>query len=413
MNTTLSGRLQMQKVERLSNSGIWGFLVSLLFVFSISVDYRINVGGLLVHPFLMLLPFAIFFTGFRVFKIPIRVLAPLLIFLLVFSVASLQNENPAQEVLKVSASVLTFLFFSTAVRTEKDFRMIGLGIVACAVVIGYLAFNIGPEQQLGSRLEGINALEGLGNKNAQSLFTLPGLFLCILLLVWSLRRRNMPLTILLLSGMFFIVISIFLSANRSGWVGLGIIMLVYFVYFRLSFNLFFVTGVLFFFSYLGMDRYAADIVDRKTEQTLEGYESDQGRKILIKESLLVGLENPLMGVGMDQLHRRMNRAVHRSSLEFGITDTHFLIGYLFGATGIFSVLFFFLFLIRLTGEIKVRGNRLKLVEDPRILLSGFVMLFIVRSFFTREILYSPTFMGTMGLLYGYYLMHLKDARISI
>lgn len=397
--------------DRFTNVGKWAFLVSLLFVFSISVDYRMNFAGLLVHPFLIMLPVAIFATGFRLFKISPRVLAPLIIFLVVFSVASIQNEKPSQEILKVSASVLTFLFFATALRTQRDFRMISLGIISVAIAIGYLAFTIGPEQQLGSRLEGINALEGLGNKNAQSLFTLPGLFLSILLLVWSLRKKNVILTAALLAGIFFIVISIFLSANRSGWVGLGIIVAIYFMYFRLSLNLMFVVTVLFFFSYLGIDKYASDIVERKRMQTVEGYESDEGRLILIKESLKVGYENPLLGIGMDQLHKRMNVVVHRSSLEFGETDTHFLFGYLFGATGIFS-LFFFLFFLMRVAERKKRLGLKKAEEDPWILLVGFVVLFIVRSFFTREILYSPTFVGTLGLLYGYYAMHIRNARVT-
>lgn len=398
--------------ERTSSEGKWAFLVSLLFVFSISVDYRVNLGGLLVHPFLIVLPFAIFFTGFHIFRISSRVLAPLLTFFVFFSVASLQNERPSSEILKVGASVLTFLFFATSVKSERDFRLISMGIITCGVVIGYLAYQMGPEKLEGSRLEGINALEGLGNKNAQSLFTLPALFLSGLLTVLSLRDRRFWLSAVLITGLFFIVVSIFLSANRSGWVGMGIIVLVFFVYFRLSLNLLIIAGILFFFSYLGIDRYARDIVERKQEQTLQGYRSDEGRLILIKESLKVGLENPWLGVGMDRLHKQMNMAVHRSSVEGGSTDTHFLIGYLFGATGMFTLFFFFFFLKRVI-ERKQRFAAKGTIEDPWILLTGFVALFVIRSFFTREILYSPTFVGTMGLLYGYYMMWLRKPKVHV
>ena len=398
--------------ERNSTEGKWAFLVSLLFVFSISVDYRIAIAGLLVHPFLILMPLAIFFTGFHIFRISSRVLAPLLTFLIFFSVASLQNDRPLQEIIKVAASVLTFLFFATSVKTEKDFRLISLGIVICGIVIGYLAYQIGPEVSAGERLEGVNALEGLGNKNAQSLFTLPALFLSGLLTIWSLRQRNFWLSAFLITGLFFIVVSIFLSANRSGWVGMGIIVLIFFVYFRLSLNLLIIAGILFFFSFLGIDRYARDIVERKQQQTLQGYRSDEGRMILIKESLKVGLENPWLGVGMDRLHKQMNMAVHRSSVEGGYTDTHFLIGYLFGATGMFTLFFFFFFLKRVI-ERKQRFAARSTIEDPWILLTGFVALFVIRSFFTREILYSPTFVGTMGLLYGYYMMWLRKPKVHV
>lgn len=411
MNTSAHIDRQLYYTGRTSTEGKWAFLVSLLFVFSISIDYRVSLGGLLVHPFLILMPVAIFFTGFHVFRVSARVLAPLLTFFIFFSVASLQNERPFPEIIKVGASVLTFLFFATSIKTEKDFRLISLGIVICGIVIGYLAYQIGPESSEGQRLEGVNALEGLGNKNAQSLFTLPALFLSGLLTVWSLRQRNMWLSAFLIAGLFFIVVSIFLSANRSGWLGMGVIVLIFFVYFRLSLNLLIIAGILFLFSYLGIDRYASDIVERKQEQTLQGYRSDEGRLILIKESLKVGFENPWLGVGMDNLHKRMNQAVHRSSVEGGSTDTHFLIGYLIGATGIFSLFFFFFFLKRVV-ERKKHIVR-KVVEDPWILLVGFVGLFVIRSFFTREILYSPTFVGTMGLLYGYYMMWLRKPKTHV
>lgn len=403
-----------QADEKLTVSGKWAFLSSLMFVFSISIDYRLSVVGLLVHPFLLILPLAIFFTGFNIFKIPERVLIPLGVFLVIFSVASLQSSRAGQEILKVSASVLTFLFFATSVRTRKDFRTISLGFIICAVIIGYLAIGASNETKGGARLEGINVLEGIGNKNAQSLFTLPGLFFCILITISNFRSKRYIFSLLTLLSLFFIVVSIFLSANRSGWVGLGIIILVYLIYFRLSTNFLFIALVLISFSYLAVDRFASDIVEHKQKQTLEGYESDEGRLILMKESLRVGIENPFLGVGMDELHKRMNQVVHRSSVEGGLTDTHFLIGYIFGSTGLISLLFFFIFLFRLVKREKIRiliENRRR-IDDSWKLLVGFVILFIVRSFFTREILYSPTFIGGMGLIYGNYLMNLRNGLAS-
>lgn len=382
--------------------GKWASILSLLFVFSISSDYRLHLGGFLIHPYLVVLPFAFFFTGFSSFTIPRSVLIPLLLFFLIFSLGSLQNRSPLDEIIKVGASVMTFVFFASAVKSEKDLRIISLGFILCAVVIGYLGFGKS-ESGAEHRLSGINVLEGIGNKNAQSLFTLPGIFFIILLITLYFKRNKYGMLALLILCMFFIVVSIFLSANRSGWVGLIIIAFAYLAYLRFSVSTFVIIGILSVFSYFAINRYAKDIVEHKIDKTIDGYKSDDGRLILIKESLKVGLENPIIGVGMDELHRSMNKAVRSSSLESGLTDTHFLTGYLFGATGIFSVFFFYLFLFRLTRKNILSFNLKRMDLDARVLIISFVILFFVRSFFTREILYSPTFISGMGLVYSYYL----------
>lgn len=401
MNTLNIQSTNVYSEDRLSATGKWGIAIALLFVFSIKAEYRFHFGGFLIHPYLLLLPLAVFFTNFKIFIVSKRVLTPLLLFLLIFSIGSLQNLDPLEEIVKVGASVLTFLFFATSVKSEKDFMMISLGFVLCAVVIGYLGFGKS-EAGIDHRLSGINALEGIGNKNAQSLFTLPGIFLAVLLIIKYLKRRNYIMLFILGVSLFFVVIGVFLSANRSGWVGLLIIVFSYLIYLRFSIVTLIIFGVLSIFSYIGINRYARDIVEHKINKTVEGYRSDEGRMILINESLKVGLENPLLGVGMDELHKRMDIAVRKPSLRKGTTDTHFLVGYLFGATGIFSVFLFLLFLFRLTERTRVKHWVFKEAMGVGILLTLFVLLFFIRSFFTREILYSPTFIAGLGLLYSYH-----------
>lgn len=386
--------------DQLSGSGKWAIAISLLFVFSINAEYRFHFGGFLIHPYLLLLPLAVFFTDFKILTVPKKVFVPLMLFLLIFSIGSLQNSNPLEEIIKVGASVLTFLFFASAVKNEKDFIAISFGFVLCAVVIGYLGFGKS-EAGIDHRLSGINALEGIGNKNAQSLFTLPGIFLSVFLIIKYVRKRNYFMLVLLGASLFFVVIGVFLSANRSGWVGLLIIVFSYLIYLRFSVVTLIIFTVLSVFSYIGINKYARDIVEHKISKTVEGYTSDEGRVILIKESLKVGLENPLLGVGMDELHKRMNTAVRITPLSQGTTDTHFLVGYLFGATGMFSLFLFLLFLFRLTRIPRMKHGVFREARDVGILLSLFVLLFFIRSFFTREILYSPTFIAGLGLLYSY------------
>lgn len=399
--------LAIGEPSQMSLIGKWATLISALFVFSISSVFRLNFGGFLIHPYLLMLPIAILASGFRIFTISNRVLVPLMLFYLVFSIACLQNENPLEEIIKVGASLLTFLFFAVSVRTEKDFRMIVIGFVICAVVIGYLGFGKG-EEGTEHRLSGINALEGIGNKNAQSLYTLPGIFFTILLVIQYLRAKRYLVVTLLVVFLFFMVIGVFLSANRSGWVGLLIIAFTYLVYLRFKSSTLIVFSLLAVFSYVAINKYASDIVEHKINKTVEGYQSDDGRIILMKESLRTGLENPVLGVGKDELHKRMSKAVRMPSVQAGVMDTHFLTGYLFGATGIFSVIMFYSFLYQLTRKQYTLKYRVSSEGSLRILVVSFVILFFIRSFFTREILYSPTFMGGLGLLYSYYQLKIRS-----
>lgn len=341
--------------------------------------------------------------------LPQSIYYSIFLFFIFFSLGSLQNENPLSEIMKVSASLFTFIFFMQSVRTQKDFRMISLGFLLVAVVIGVMGFVIGEDAGLNERLSGINVLEGIGNKNAQSLFTLPGLFFSVFLVLHYLKQRKTFLVLLLLAGIFFITIQIFLSANRSGWVGLVIIFLTYLAFAGVNIRTLVLSSVLVVFAYIAVVNYASDIFERKRTQTLEGYESDEGRKILIVQSLTVGLENPIFGVGFDRLTEEM--ALRLGVNRFGIfkTDTHFLFGYIFGATGIFSLFFFLLFLWQLCKE-RIHKNEPPAVRQVRILVVSFVILFVVRSFFTREILYSPTFIGGLGLVFGYYLMHVRNVQ---
>ncbi|HET9053187.1 MAG TPA: O-antigen ligase family protein [Cyclobacteriaceae bacterium] len=399
----MTARFTTIRHERFTAVGKWASIVALLFVFSIDAKYRLNVAGLLVHPYLLLFPLAVLFGKFSLTEVPKRVAIPLFLFFLFFCLGSLQNVNPVNEILKVAAALFTFLFFAQSVRSEKDFRMISWGFLVVAVVIGVMGFLVGEETETGGRLGGINVLEGIGNKNAQSLFTLPGLFLSIHLVIHYLRaKRLFPLSVLGVS-IFFITIQIFLSANRSGWVGLFVIFISYLVFYGVNLRTVFVSAVLVIFTYVAIDMYAADIFERKRVQTVEGYASDEGRQILMRESMLIGLENPVLGVGFDNLTRELAKRLDINRYGMDRIDTHFLFGYIFGATGIFALFFFLLFLARLVRRnLYVKDS--PIVRKAWLLLICFVVLFVVRSLFTREILYSPTFMGGMGLVFGYYLM---------
>lgn len=398
--------------RNLSSFGKWGFFLTVLMTLSFRADYRLQVAGLLVHPFLVVLPFAYVFSGFDIRQIPRRVSTPLLLFFIVFSAASMQNAEPLSEIFKVGASVATFLFFAQSVKSRADFRLIGWGLLICAFAIGIQGFFAGEEtESLGARLAGINVLKGIGNKNAQSLFTLPGVFLGCYFLISAISEKKILKAVVLTVSLFFIVVSMFLSANRSGWLGLFIIALSIFFVRGVSGRTVLIAIILGIISYFAIDKYAENIFERKRRQTIEGYKSDEGRKMLMVQSLAVGIENPLLGVGLDELHHQM--AVRLGVIRFRIDqmDTHFLPGYLFGSSGIFAFTLFFAFLTALFTRFDRKALSLPSVRQARMMVMFFVILFVVRSCFSRELLYSPTFISGLGIVFGNYLLHLRQGYI--
>lgn len=394
-----------------TTTGRWAFIVALLFVFSTNAGYRLNIAGLLVHPYLFVLPIAWLFGGLNINSLPNAIRVSLFVFFFIFSLACIQNINPLSEVFKVGASLATFVFFAISIRSEKDFRFVAWGVLLCAFVIGVQGLLKGEEVSAGGRLSGINVLEGLGNKNAQSLYTLPGIFVGILLLLKYLKERRLFFVAVLSVSLFFILVSMFLSANRSGWLGLMIILVVYVVYLGLGIRSILLLGIFGVLIYFVIERYAFDIVEHKREQTVEGYSSDVGRQRLALMAFEVGLENPVLGVGIDELHREM--AYRLKLTKFGVekTDTHILWGYLFGATGIFSLTAFIFFLFSIVKNRYKTNDQVRntFTRKARWLLIGFVILFCVRALFSREILYNPTFMCGLGLMLGYYLLTIRLA----
>lgn len=394
-----------------STSGKWAFLIALLFVFSISIEYRLSVAGLLMHPYLLALPLALLISKSNMRQLPNPVVIPLIAFVLIFSIASLRNTAPFSEIFKVGAAVLTFAFFATAIKSETDFRSACWGFLLCGLAIGIRGFLKSEEQDI-SRLSGINALEGLGNKNAQSLFTLPAIFLGFILFLKYYAEKKVARMMALAIIMFFIFVSVFLSANRSGWLGLSVIAVVFILYAGISVRSIALALLVGSLVFVAIDRYAKDIVEHKRDQTLGGYASDRGRQQLAIQALLVGLENPVIGVGKDELHRQMATRLGLNKYGVEVTDSHNLWGYLFGATGILSMVAFLLFLWGLSRKYfsePVAAVR-PYVKKIRFLLIGFVVLYIIRALFTREILYSPTFMGGLGLMLGYYIYQIRYAR---
>lgn len=405
-NAPLEQAVITETPEKVSSQAKWIAILSLLFVLSTSASYRINIGGLLVHIYLMLIPLALSLGKIKLKNMPVKSYNYLLYFLMFYSFASIQNPNPLSEPFKVGASVLTFLIFAQAVHSEKDFEVVSYGFILCAIYVAFKALGKAESGDV-SRLAGVNALEGLGNKNAQSLYTLPGLFILAILLLRSYEQKKIIRMALYSGGIFLLLIGLVLSANRSGWVGAGVIFAFIVARMGISVKTMLIGVMVVLMGYFAVVNFASDIVEHKVNKTTEGYSSDEKREKLLLESMLVGLEHPIMGLGNEGLYRELSR---RLKAEQERLDPHNLYGLLAGGGGLFTFTFFFMFLFSLFRPINYYGRKTLAYlnyRNAQILMFGFIVLYCVRAIFTREILYNPNFMGALGLFYSYLLYWTK------
>jgi len=375
-----------------------GFITAGVITFSISEYYRIQFAGLYVHPYLLAIPlFGVIFS-LQLHKIDFKLLLIIIIFTFIFFLVNLSDANPFIELLKIASAFLTFIFFSKTVKGRKDFEFVALGLLLCALVISVKSIVESFETD-ATRLSGIYVFEGIGNKNSQSLYTLPGLFFAMYFLGRSFIKRRKLALLFYASSILAIVLSMALSANRSGWISSSLIII-----FGLFWNKFSIKFVILFVAlsslgYYLINTYAHDIVAHKIEVTQEGYASDEGRIELIRESFNIGFENFLFGLGKDNFHEELAKRIGILSFYHKI-DSHNLFGYLFGAGGIFSFILFIAFIYYINkGSLSL--ILLKEQKEAKIILLCFTLLFILRSGFTRETLYSPTFFAGFGILYGY------------
>ena len=113
---------------KLSRQGILASLVSLLFLLSLSETTRISFAGLLIHPYLALIPVALIITRFSIFSLSKKILIPLFLYGILLS-ASVLRELNFGEIVKIFSGILTFLFFAQSVKNEKDFTFISIGFI--------------------------------------------------------------------------------------------------------------------------------------------------------------------------------------------------------------------------------------------------------------------------------------------
>ena len=328
------------KLSQISIKGVVGFLFSLSFILSFFREFRIPVAGTLMHPYLLLLfPLAII-GNLKILNQKQGIQLTLFLYAGIFSISQLLSFNIG-EILKIFAGVFTFFFFTKVVSKEDDFKLAALGFILGAI---YLSFQIIFLAQSGqvSILAGVNALEetGIGNKNSQSQYILPGFFFICFFFFKSLKS-NFNETLIWSVAILIVGVGIAFTGNRSGYIGILIVIITLISNFRVNIGSIILVSIFVLASIYLIESFASEILERKFEQTVEGIRGDSHRQDLFFQSLILGLEYPLLGLGLEGLTREL---AFRVDPEFQFLDPHNLYGYLLGGGGIFVFFFFFRFL---------------------------------------------------------------------
>lgn len=406
-----AGSLTRETLDHLQNrvtmNGWLLFFIGLSLVGSGFISTRIIIAGLQVHPYLFII--AIFFPLLAVSRlstIPTRLLVQLFLFSSLYFVASFQGGVQVGDATKMLASVVTILTTAMLIRTWGDLTM---GVLGMSIGVGILAF-LGVSSEDALATGEINAIE-LGNRNAYSLYALPPVLFGTYILM---RNRSEPLLtkFIMIVAILLIALCICLNTNRSGWIGLGLIVLI------LSYEKSVKAAI--GFAILGAVIYAivtmyfrTDHLEYRVDQSRSMSGSDQMRRDLIIQSILIGIEHPLLGVSPKLLHLELANRLKWNN-PTGL-DTHNVYGHLIGGCGLLCFLLFAYIAYELwywpIPPTATYYGRFGFLE-ARKLLRYSMLLFAVRGIFSAEILFSPCFCIVIGMGIGWATVNSRPMAIE-
>ncbi len=337
----------------------------------------------------LLAPFVIGRLG----RFPRAIGTPIVAFFTLFVIAGLTPSVATNEIVKVASFFVIAAVAAVSVDTRRDVWRVVVALAIPLAGISALGFAAaGPEVEDA-------ALDGLGNRNGLSLFTLPAMLLAVSGAVERGNSKFVRSTLWLTAGI--IALSLLSRPNRSGWLGAMVIVLSYLLRDR---SLASRAALVALATVVGLVLSNTSLFDRfqgRMQEMAEGHTADRLRAELVEQSFMIGFENPLFGVGPVELPRQLALRVHgRSDLEF--IDPHNVFAFVAGGSGLFALLAL-LWVLRSMAVFGPAGG-----TRSRTLMFSAVLLFAVRGGFSREVLYSPAFGLLFGLATGLQMIELRE-----
>ena len=294
-----------------------------------------------IQPFLIPVAAALPLVLMRLGKFPIKVLAGFLIFWTLYAVSligpSVQRISPLEDALKLAAAIGAVVIVALLVSSRADFVLGSLGL---CLGIGALALR-------GLEEEQENIIE-VANKNSYSLYALPAVLLAVYIAArmdWKKVSFRAVSTIAMLICSLIAAIAIVTGGNRSGYLGLALIVLMMGFYFVFSPRLrlgrksrgAILLTCLIVAVIAGLAYKGAQVFERRIEQTEEGNESDRQRIELFVNSLEIGLEHPIRGVSPQVLPVMLAERLFPGMSPGTGYETHNVFAHIIGGCGFLAM----------------------------------------------------------------------------
>ena len=391
------------RFDSLTLNGPVLFVTGLLVVASGLRDFRPSIGGLLFHPYLLPVALAaLFVIPIKLSDLPGKVTSSLLLFTALFALTSL-NVDSLPYLVKMLTATLSILTVALLVRSRADFVA---GTAGLTIAIGLLAYRGIVEEDASL---GVKAID-VANKNSYSMYALPAMLLAGFILLRVTKPVSRILIGALLISCLVSLVAIFMSANRSGYVGAVLVGIM--LFWDRKFLGLILVAVIGFGLYYGLTHYGSTaIFEHRLEQTEEGIASDQLRVDLVKECIRIGFEHPFTGVTPAGLSAAFNRDWAGHQAYLGPIGPHNAFGLIFAGSGLIcmAALVWAAWSLWFWPPPKVPRGRKPPSEfiEARKLMRYLLILWAVRGLFNDEIFYNPGFCIAIGLTMGLCLVSSK------
>lgn len=369
-------------------TGAKTFLLGVTVMGAASKLGRFVYGDLLI-PLSLAYVLVLFPTVFtRLALLPGRVVLAFSTFFVWTFFSAAQSDGFLIELIKLGVFAFTIVVVALLIRSREQViaGVWGMAIPAAAISIISVASGL-DESSLDV------ALDALGNRNALSLFTLPAL----LLGAWLAFDQNTTRLTrwVMASSSIVIAVVLFARSNRSGWLGVGIVVLMILAR-RASLTRYIKLVVVAAVAATVLQTvFTTEVFKGRVDQMVEGHTADKLRGNLILEGFKIAVENPVLGVGPQVLPYELAKrfAWHNEFLE-----SHNLLAGVAGGSGLVGLAF-----LLWTGLELWRWKRSGLSEranEAAWLIQALIVLWVIRGQFTRDVLYSPSFAVAFGLAVG-------------
>lgn len=373
-------------------------LTGLSLALSASPSFRVQVGSLLFQP--VLIPAMLLFlmgasTSFA--RLPQFARSAMVAFVGVYLAAILVGGFDVGDVFKILMFVLVIVAVGGSIEDGDDARAAALGFVISMGLVGVFALAGG---DTGER--NFNPLGGVSNANGFSVYALPAVLLAGYFVLESATPFRSRVVFAASGGIA--AVTVLTTPNRSGFLGLAIIVVLLLARGRRTRE---IVGLVVLVSslYIGFLAFG-DTTAIDAEFGRDGGVSDAGvRQSLVEESFSVGLRNPVLGVGVQNVPAAIGQGLYdRGEIRYPYIDAHNVVGDVVAGGGLTLLVSFVVLGWSLWSRPKewaALGPPDAMERSARGLLRIVLVLFLVRGMFSGDVLTTPGFPFAIAVALGW------------